>query len=331
MQEPISNETTWDSAVAGSATLASPEEMIGLCGDVPVSGGLDGLVGACDRLMPGLSFRHVLTRGHWHRLGGVVDQDLKPVARNIVHWAEQESGGDVDELVARFSEAHWFATHIAGRTHFLTASRGDDPEAFVQLEVEELREIVARPLIIEDWFPDSIEEFLEPLDFPRSDPRPIGDAHYQFRRLVSVADIVHGTQIRHGQAKNLHRFLSDWHESSAGEHATFCDHWVLALREYVDSDGETRLTARPVSTFDGDVPALPEDRRLHGAELANALHGFDRVLGYPFAWYFSMLRERADHHQLAESVLADLMGAYDYLPRRDLRLLRAWEERPYAV
>jgi hypothetical protein len=91
------------------------------------------------------------------------------------------------------------------------------------------------------------------------------------------------------------------------------------------------LTARPVRTFAGEIPALPEDQHLRGASLANALHAFDRALGYPFAWYFSMLSERADHHQLAESVLGDLMGAYDYLPKRDLQLLRRWEEQPYAV
>ena len=331
MQKPDAIDTTEAPMDTGSVALATPEEMIRLCSAAPVKLGLDGIVEACGKAMPGLTFRHVLTRGHWHRLGGVVDTELKPVAQSIVQWAEEESGGDVDDLVARYADAGWFATHVAGRTHFLTAARGDDPEQFAQLEIEELREVVARPLVIDDWFPDSIEEFLEPLDFPHIDPRPVGDARYQFRRLVSCADVIHGSQIRHSQVANLRRFFAEWRNSSAGEHATFCDHWILALREYADSDGEYRLTARPVRTFDGEIPELPAGQRLHGSQLANALHGYDRILGYPFAWYFAMLSERANHHQLAESVLEDLMGAYDYLPERDLRLLRTWEERPYSV
>jgi hypothetical protein len=216
MQKPDVKGMVDALAATGPVALATPEEMIRLCGEAPVAGGLDGLVASCSQRMPGLAFRHVLTRGNWHRLGGVVDADLNPVARSIVHWAEAESGGDVDDLVARYADAGWFATHIAGRTHFLTAARGEDPEQFVQLEVEELREVVARPLVIDDWYPDSIEEFLEPLDFPHSDPRSVGDARYQFRRLVSGADLIHGTQIRHGQVKNLRRFFADWRDSSAG-------------------------------------------------------------------------------------------------------------------
>jgi hypothetical protein len=34
---------------------------------------------------------------------------------------------------------------------------------------------------------------------------------------------------------------------------------------------------------------------------------------------------------LADAVLADLMGAYDYLPARDLKVLPQWEQSPYAV
>ncbi|MEW7996397.1 MAG: hypothetical protein AB2825_18395, partial [Candidatus Thiodiazotropha endolucinida] len=71
--------------------------------------------------------------------------------------------------------------------------------------------------------------------------------------------------------------------------------------------------------------------RLSGAELANAVHGYDRVLGYPFAWYFMMLGSTASNYTLADAVLQDQMGAYDYLPKRDLKVLREWEAKPYGV
>ena len=44
-----------------------------------------------------------------------------------------------------------------------------------------------------------------------------------------------------------------------------------------------------------------------------------------------MLGQKASNYALAKAVLADQMGAYDYLPARDLKVLREWEQRPYAV
>jgi hypothetical protein len=76
---------------------------------------------------------------------------------------------------------------------------------------------------------------------------------------------------------------------------------------------------------------LPSGEILRGAELANAIHGYDRQLGYLFAWFFIMLSRKAANYSLAEAVLGDQVGAYDYLPARDLKVLRQWEERPYAV
>ena len=68
-----------------------------------------------------------------------------------------------------------------------------------------------------------------------------------------------------------------------------------------------------------------------GALLANRIHGFDRALGYPFAWYFPMLTSPKVSHRLAEAVHAAPMGAYAYLPARDPKVLRDWYEEPYGL
>ena len=130
---------------------------------------------------------------------------------------------------------------------------------------------------------------------------------------------------------DLHRFLADWASRSAGDHAAFCDHWVLELREYRDREGLPQLTAEPVATFAGELPDLPHDEGSHGAALANAIHTCDRKLGYRFARYFMMLGQKAGNSALAAAVPADPMGAYKYQPARDLRVLRVWEERPYGA
>lgn len=313
-----------------ASTLASPETLTRVCAEVRPELGIDGLVETVNRLMPDLEFRHVLSRGGWHRLGGVVDSDYERVAGNIAHWVDEESGGDVDELVARYVDAGYFATRLSGRTHFFTAARSDAPQDFVQIEVEELQETLDRPLVDQDWFPDSVEEFLEPIDYPRVEPEPIGAAYYQFRRITSFADLL-GSASYSRQISDLRRFFADWSASSAGDHATFCDHWVLSLREYRDREGLPQVTAKPVANFGGEPPALPRAEGRGGAELANAIHAYDRTLGYPFAWYFMMLGQKAGNFTLADAVLKDQMGAYDYLPVRDLKVLRDWEQRPYGV
>lgn len=316
---------------ATKGTLASPEALTRLCDDIRPPQGIDALVAGVNRLMPGLDFRVVISRSGWHRLGGVVDADYRRVSGNIVQWAEAECAGDVDELTTRYSEAGYFATRISGKTHFLTAPMGEAPEDFIQLEIEELQEQLDRPLVDPDWFPDSIEEFLEPVDYPRLEAEPIGPSYYQFRRITQVAGLLPRGRGVSRDIQNLKRFFRDWANSSAGERNTFSRHWVLALREYVDREGIPQLTAKPVAAFAGELPQLPGGTSLRGSGLAKAIHAYDRRLGYPFAWYFMMLSRSAKNATLAEAVLADQMGAYDYLPSRDLKVLREWEQRSYGV
>jgi hypothetical protein len=302
-----------------------------LCTETDASEGVDALKEKLAMMMPDLEFNWVITRGHWHRLGGVVDADYQRISHNVVQWAEQESGGDVEELVARFMDKGYFATQLAGKTHFFTAPSGDRAEDFYQLEIEELLEVLDRPLIARDWFPDSLEEFLDPLDYPRLEPEPVAVPYFQFHRITPIAKLAHEATQDSQSKSNLRRFFQDWDLSSAGEGGRFCNHWIVALREYMDSDGECRRTARPVCTFPGELPELPPGELLHGSKLANAIHHYDRVVGCPFAWYFIMLSSRSTNYSLAEAVLRDQMGAYDYLPVRDLKVLRQWEERPYGV
>ncbi len=311
--------------------LAKPEQLAQLCSDSVVENGLDDLCDKLKGLMPELDFNHVATRGHWHRLGGVIDADYRPVSGNILQWAEENSNGDVDQLIASYSDKGYFATRLAGKTHYLSAATGDAPEAFVQIEVEELCEVLDRPLIERDWFPESIEEFIDPLDYPRLEAEPIGDPWLQFRRITPVELLLTESSKDNQALFNLKRLFDDWSASSASECGPFCQHWALALREFTDTDGECRISAKPFSTFTGDVEELSQAAELHGAALANMIHGYDRKLGYPFAWYFNMLGNSARNYAVAEAVLRDEMGAYDYLPARDLKVLRQWEERPYGV
>lgn len=311
--------------------IAKPAHLVRLCDEADISAGLDALDEALNALMPGLEFRHTLTRGKWHRFGGVVDDQYRPISDNIVHWAETESKGDVESLITRYMGKGYFATRLAGKTHYFTASTGDKAEDFIQLEIEELQEVLDRPLIDRDWFPDSLEEFLDPLDYPRLVPESIGRPFFHFRRVTDIKDLMDNSIYTDQSRFDLRRFFQDWNQSSAYDAEPFCHHWVLALQEYLDSDGERRMKARPVSSSSDDLPEFPPGDSLQGSALANAIHGYDRQLSYPFAWFFIMVSTRSTNYELAKAVLYDQVGDYDYLPARDLKVLRAWEERPYSV
>lgn len=320
-------------ASKGSAvTLPEPLELATRCENAKPGDHGQGLVTALQPLFSGLRLRHALTRGGWHRLGGVVDAAHQPVSNNIRQWAEEESGGDVDALIARYADAGYFATHIAGKTHFLVASTGEAPEDFIQIEVEELQEEVERILIDNDWQPDDIEEFLDPMDYPLLEPEPVGEPGYLFRRIFSIPELVAGFDPKEveGVPGKFRRFLNEWTASSAAQ-SSFCEHWLFAVRETLDSDGDSAYSAKPVSTHAAGPEAAKALQGLTGAELAKGIQRFDKTLGYPMAWYFFLVTHSAVSHDLASRILDDHADDYAYLAKKDLDLLEGWLDRPYAL
>ncbi len=291
--------------------------------------GLAQLIGSPGETAVEAQPERVLTRSGWHRLGGVVDGAYRRVAESIAQWVEQESGGEVERLLSRYAGAGYFATRLRGQTHYLVFPKGSSAADFVQLEVEELQEVLDRYLIDPDWLPDSLEEFIDPLDYPRVEPEPIGQPRFLFRRMTDMKALLADQRDAPSDRARLCRFLADWEQSSAGAAAPFCRHWIVALRETPDRDGGTRLSVRPVPTA-RVLPSLAPYDGVRGPELANRIHGFDHQAGYPFAWYFHMLSGRLVPFELGEAVASDLAGEFDYLAPRDSERLLEWRLQPYA-
>ena len=303
-------------AIARACAASNPER------------GTDGLLAGLGRLWPDLAFKPVLTRGGWYRPGGVVDIDQQRIAESLRLWAErQAASGELQPLLDTCLQRQLFATRLDGRTHYLTAQTGPAAADFMQLEVEELQEVLDRYLSDPDWLPESLEEFIDPLDYPHLEPEPVGVPRLAFRRIFSareLSDSLHATS-----PGALPRFLQDWDRSSAAQAGHFCDHWVLGVREARDSEEETLLEVHPVPV--GGIDRLSLAPGEGGAGLARRIHAHDREAGYPMAWFFHTAASATGTDGPALQVIEDHEHGFSYLPARDLDVVRGWAVSPYRV
>ena len=208
------------------------------------------------------------------------------------------------------------------------APTGPEPQDFVQIEIEELQEVLDRCITDPDWFPDSIAEFVDPLDFPRLEPEPMGAPRLVFRRLVRVPSLMAS-----GDAgPKLRRFLADWDAQQRRGVGSLLR--PLGAR-HPRVPGPGRRGAHERQAGAGDPATRSRAFRVARSPAVRSSPTRSTVsighMGYPFAWYFHMLTDPKVSHRLAEAVHADLMGAYDYLPARDLKVLRDWYAEPYGV
>ncbi|MFN3987720.1 MAG: hypothetical protein ACK4KV_19685 [Rhodocyclaceae bacterium] len=307
-----------------------------------------------------------VSRGGWYRPGRILSGDGSVIADDALAWLE-DAWRSVDEdgvrLADRLRERGYLLTRELGVTHYLVAVRGKAPADYLQLEIEELREVISHPLGqgfgttaagVTDAegsdaghhgapairTPDSVESLLvPPVDAPP--PQPQGPPRYRFRRVLDMAAQIAALAAQPGQAPAVMRFLDEWATSSAGRQRHFSDHWVLTLREHLDRYRQTRLTATPFAahplpwagigaTAEGSTSAV-EDDTLQGTALAQRLYDYDRLAGYTFAWYFQMVSSRKVPRSLAARVDADLHGDMAYLPARDAALVAGWVAEPYSL
>lgn len=289
------------------------------------------LLNGLSECFPDLSFEPVLHRGGWYRVGGLYDGENKCIANDLASWVEKESAGDIIALYNKYIDEPLYATRLNGKTHYLVAKTGERPQDFIQLEIEEVEEVIDRRLFDKEFIPELVEEIIDPLDYERLEPVMMSQPRYLFRRVIPIADYLDELSGKHDRGIPILRFMSDWQNSSATEAGVFCKHWVLSFREYVDGYGEPNFSAKPITTYTGEVPVINADELPRGAELANLIHSFDRKVGYPMAWYFFMLTHKQVTHQIAEAIHKELMGAYAYLPVRDMKVLRNWYDRGYGV
>jgi len=309
------------------ATLT--ETVFRLCATVAPLPGHAALLDALRR-EGGPEFVPRLSRGGWFRPGRILDASGASVADDALGWLEQawaECGEDGDAFLERYAEAGLTVTLEQGVSHYFVAPWGNGAADYLQLEIEELQEVASHSLTAIGETPATAEGLLDrPADSPP--PQPLGPSRYNFRRLVDVAPYLGRLAEQPGKPAAVLRFLAEWQASSAGQQSRFCDRWVLALSEHLDTYRQTCYSAVPVAAH---TPAWTAATLARGTALAQQLHDFDRAAGYGFAWYFHLLAGRRVPRNLTAEVFADLEDGMAYLPERDAALVRSWMHQPYAL
>ncbi len=305
-----------------------------MCLRVPVSAGASGLAKELVKLSPQLFFRDVLTRGGWYRLGGVIDTAGDFIASDLVQWAEAElakHGGDFHAFAEEYEGQGLRATRLIGKTHYLVASTGSTAAEFLQVEIEELQEVVSHELFGGD-VPGNLEELADASRIAGAKPMliPLGAPFYALRRVTDVAAFLRRMSEQKPEVQNVQRFFDAWQSSSAGASTLFSNHWVLAVREYIDRYHQSILQATPVAAVNGLSPTFAGAFGARGMVLYEALQQFDRRLGFPMAWFFHMLTTKSVPHAVANAVVDDVQAGFSYLPERDVKVIKDWLHRPFA-
>jgi hypothetical protein len=307
-----------------------------LCVRIPASAGPGALARELARTEPQLTFREVLARGGWYRLGGVVDAAGTHVADDLEKWVEAELAARDDDLGAlcdAYADSGLTATRLTGRTHYLVASTGPAAADFIQIEIEELQEMACHALFDADNPPGSIEELVDPRsedDQCASRAVALGAPFLALRRLTPVADTLARIRAQKSEPQPIHRFIEAWEASSAGAATQFSNHWVLGVREHLDRYRQTIFHATPIAAVNGAPPRFDGAFGVQGLSLHHALSRYDKAAGYPMAWFFNMITTRSVPHALSAAVMEDTQAGFHYLPDRDADIVKDWLYRPYG-
>lgn len=304
------------------------------CVQVPVAQGPSGMARELARIAPGLAFRETLSRGGWYRLGGVVDTQGQHIADDLEHWAEAELDrvdDDMQALADEHAAKGLHATRLTGKTHYWVARSGSAADNFIQIELEELQEVVAHPLFPADSLPASLAELVDPSDAGRHGSlSPLGLPFYALRRVTDIGEFLAAMRAQKPEPQPVHRFIEAWEASSAAGASDFSNHWVVATREHLDRYRQPIRSATPVVALNGAAPRFDAAYGARNLTLAAALHRFDRQAGYPMAWFFHMLTTKNVPHAVANVVVEDVLQGFNYLPERDVQVVRDWLHRPYS-
>lgn len=278
--------------------------------------------------------RLALAGDEWYRLGGVVDMQGNRIANDLVEWVERtylECGQDLQVLIEHAQDQKLIATKQTGKSLYFVVQTGSLAEQFVLIEIDKTREMSDRMLVDPDNAPEDLEEFIDPLQPLCIESYGFGHSRYHYRRKTDVALFMEVVNERHVGEHPVQRFIDDWNRSSIGTKVAMSEDWIIRPYRHIGRFGEQIVNVELVNIHKNNLPHLQDFAGMKGQSLSQVLSRFDRQAGYPFAWFFYMVKGKQVSPHCAEAVFRDLSADFAYLPKRDEAVLRDWIASPYNV
>ena len=285
-------------------------------------------------LVPDYPVHLALTGDEWYRLGGVVDMNGNRIANDLIEWVERtyrECGQNLQTLIEHALEHKFIATKQTGKTLYFVVQTGDRAEDFVLIEIDKTHEVSDRLLVDENNPPEDLEEFIDPLQPFCIESFCFGRSRYTYRRKTDVKLFMEVINERHAGEHPVQRFMDDWNRSSAGQKNRLSQDWIIRPYQHTGRFGEQIVNVELINTHKNNLLHLEDFAGKKGNTLSNVLNRFDRQAGYPFAWFFYMVKGKLVSTHSAEAVYRDITGDFAYLPERDEAILRDWIATPYNV
>ncbi len=320
--------------------LLDGQQIAKLCKHTIPGQGDEQLLTKLQALVPDYPVHLARIGSEWYRIGGVVDMHGKRIANNLIEWTERtyiECGKNLQTLIEHTREQNLIATRQTGNTLYFVIQTGPRAEDFIQLDIDKMHEMADRLLISDTYLPDDLEEFIDPLEPNCIDTFSVGTARYAYRRKTDVAMFM---QTLNKQARaasgNLEdhpvqRFMTDWNNSSAGLSTALSNDWIIRPYRHTGRFGEQVMNVELINTQSKNLAQLESCNGKKGTALQTLLTRFDRQVGYPFAWYFYMLKGQLVTPESAAAVFRDISKDFAYLPDRDIAVLKNWMSVPYSV
>ncbi len=310
------------------------QQIAKLCKQILPSADDELLLAKLQELIPSHKVRLARIGDEWYRLGGIVDMQGNRIAQDLVEWTERtfiNCGKNLQTLIEHAQEEKLIATRQTGNTLHFVVQTGTKAEDFIQIDIDKTHEISDRLLVSEHNPPEDLEEFIDPLNPDCLEAFSIGAARYSYKRKTDVAIFMDEINKYHIEEHPVQRFMDDWNRSSTQQKAVLSDDWIVRPFRNTGRFGEQIINVEIVNTQQKNVLQMKDVSGKKGTSLANLLTRFDRQVGYPFAWFFYMVKGKLVLPQTGVAVYKDVNGDFSYLPERDVAVLKDWVNTPYSV
>jgi len=310
------------------------QQLAKICKDTLPDPSDELLLSKLQSLNPDYPIRLSKTGEEWYRLGGIVDMAGNRIANDLIEWTERtyiECGKKLQTLIDHARDKKLIATRQTGNTLHFVIQTGIKAEQFIQIDIDKTHEMSDRLLVGEHNPPDDLEEFIDPLEPEYIETFCIGAARYSYRRKTDVAIFMDEINKYHIEEHPVQRFMGDWNRSSALQKAVLSNDWIVRPFRHTGRFGEQIINIEIINTQQKHVPQLENINGKKGVSLHNLLTRFDRQAGYPFAWFFYMVKGKLVSPHSGLAVFKDISGDFSYLPERDVAVLKDWVSTPYSV